>query len=85
MEGFIPVSFGKPIDLRGESAETVQSFIDKLTKVCVPLIKTDDRLRCGVSSSFCNKGLLTMIGGAVGCRDRFKFQSYAANLKLQRC
>jgi hypothetical protein len=40
---------GKPIDLRGESSDTVQSFIDKLYEALRTTHKADDRLRCGAS------------------------------------
>lgn len=38
---------GKPIDLIGESTDTVQSFIDKLYEGLHTTHKADDRLRCG--------------------------------------
>ncbi len=41
---------GKPIDLRGESTDTVQSFIYKLYEALRTTHKADDRLRCGASS-----------------------------------
>lgn len=38
---------GKPIDLKGESTDTVQTFIDKLYAALKTTHKADDRLRCG--------------------------------------
>jgi len=40
---------GKPIDLKGESTDTVQSFIDKLYEALRSTRKDGDRLRCGGS------------------------------------
>lgn len=40
---------GKPIDLRGESTDTVQNFIDKLYEALRTTRKDGDRLRCGGS------------------------------------
>jgi hypothetical protein len=40
---------GKPIDLRGESTDKVQSFINKLYEALRTTHKADDRLRCGPS------------------------------------
>lgn len=40
---------GKPIDLRGDSTDTVQSFINKLYEALHTTHKADDRLRCGPS------------------------------------
>jgi len=41
---------GKPIDLKGESTDTVQSFIDKLYEALRSTRKDGDRLRCGGSA-----------------------------------
>jgi hypothetical protein len=40
---------GGNIDLKGESTDTVQSFIDKLYEALRTTHKADDRLRCGAS------------------------------------
>ena len=40
---------GKPIELNGESTDTVQSFIDKLYEALRSTHKAEDRLRCGDS------------------------------------
>ena len=40
---------GKPIELRGESTDTVQSFINKLYDALRTTRKDGDRLRCGPS------------------------------------
>jgi hypothetical protein len=40
---------GKPIDLKGESTDTVQSFVDQLYKALRTTRKDGDRLRCGAS------------------------------------
>lgn len=41
---------GKPIDLKGESTDTVQTFIDRLYDILKTVHKADDRLRCGPKS-----------------------------------
>jgi hypothetical protein len=38
---------GKPIQLKGESTDTVQGFIDQLYKALRTTRKDGDRLRCG--------------------------------------
>jgi hypothetical protein len=40
---------GKPIQLNGDSDDTVQSFIDKLYEALRTTHKAEDRLRCGGS------------------------------------
>ncbi|TAM79798.1 MAG: hypothetical protein EPN47_18575 [Acidobacteria bacterium] len=40
---------GKPIDLKGESTDTVQSFVDQLYQALRTTRKDGDRLRCGPS------------------------------------
>jgi hypothetical protein len=40
---------GKPIDLKGENTDTVQSFIDQLYQALRTTHKDTDRLRCGGS------------------------------------
>jgi hypothetical protein len=40
---------GKPIQLSGQSTDTVQTFIDRLYEALRTAHKPDDRLRCGGS------------------------------------
>jgi hypothetical protein len=40
---------GRPIQLKGENTETIQTFIDRLYDALRTARKADDRLRCGGS------------------------------------
>lgn len=42
---------GKPIDLKGESTDTVQSFVNELYEALRTTRKDGDRLRCGGSGA----------------------------------